>query len=351
MNSCIGHGCTNILHKPYHQRYRICSEHLLSPSIFVNGSHFRYCQQCSLLHKVSCFNGEQRSCTESLVRIRIRRSAQKQTTASHSRAKRKSQPSDKASRKSGSPDFNNDDANNDDGNYNDNGRAKKNRSPYQHRRNSKQQQKQQVSSPPQYINMEGYHPHEVASVSLNRQLQQQHYGYDPSSHHYHQHQNYIHYHNYDHRQYVPPPVSSRANSIGAIKPLARRGPLPSEIRIPPPGSLAFSIPAATIPRDQQQQHLIYQQPTTHVDHNADGVDANNKNHSNEINADAIENPFANHIKETTSEVWTELPHSRSSLETLRKSRDLSNPLLWTLSSAPMKSLILSAGVTNDDKIK
>jgi hypothetical protein len=232
----------------------------------------------------------------------------------------------------------------------DNGETKKKRGPYKKSRNTKQQKQQQNTSSPSQdiINMESNHAHEAAAASLDGQLQQHHYGHQlPSHHHHHYHNN-----NYYHHQYMPPPppsvppsISSKANSNDAMRTSAKGGLVPSQMLLAPPASMIISGPDATIPVGEQQRHLIYQK-LAHVD-----VDEHN---NNDKGKEAIENPFANHIKETISEVWTEMPlrsstNSCSSLETLRKSRDLSNPLLWTLSSAPMKSLILSTGVTNNVK--
>lgn len=46
----------------YHRRCRICEEHLIADHIIIEGAGVRFCQQCEVIHPVSSFEGDGRSC-------------------------------------------------------------------------------------------------------------------------------------------------------------------------------------------------------------------------------------------------------------------------------------------------
>lgn len=68
--TCQVPGCSEGLTalKRYHQRYKICREHMRLKSVSLNGVQQRWCQQCCRFHCLSEFDGEHRSC-----RVRLRK--------------------------------------------------------------------------------------------------------------------------------------------------------------------------------------------------------------------------------------------------------------------------------------
>lgn len=59
--------------KDYHQRYRICSDHLKCDFIVRDGQKMRFCQQCGKFQSLESFDREKRSCRERLRRHNERR--------------------------------------------------------------------------------------------------------------------------------------------------------------------------------------------------------------------------------------------------------------------------------------
>ncbi|KAL4443476.1 hypothetical protein ABPG75_011213 [Micractinium tetrahymenae] len=72
-NTCRVKGCRRELAESFNLRYRICAYHYRLPSIELDGEPSRYCQQCARFQHVDAFDGERRSCRESLERHRQRR--------------------------------------------------------------------------------------------------------------------------------------------------------------------------------------------------------------------------------------------------------------------------------------
>jgi hypothetical protein len=67
-HSCQVPGCTaNLARQPrYNTRCRICRTHQLAAMIKTDIGIMRYCQQCTRLHSVISFSGNNRSCSSSL---------------------------------------------------------------------------------------------------------------------------------------------------------------------------------------------------------------------------------------------------------------------------------------------
>ncbi len=59
--------------KDYHQRYRICAEHLRSDFVIRDGQKMRFCQQCGKFQSLDSFDLDKRSCRERLRRHNERR--------------------------------------------------------------------------------------------------------------------------------------------------------------------------------------------------------------------------------------------------------------------------------------
>lgn len=57
----------------YHQRYKVCNEHLRMPELMHQGIIQRFCQQCSRFHAITEFEGDRRSCKARLDRHNQRR--------------------------------------------------------------------------------------------------------------------------------------------------------------------------------------------------------------------------------------------------------------------------------------
>lgn len=72
---CQVDGCEiDLMHlKDYHQRYRICSEHLKCDFIIRDGQKMRFCQQCGKFQELESFDLDKRSCRERLRRHNERR--------------------------------------------------------------------------------------------------------------------------------------------------------------------------------------------------------------------------------------------------------------------------------------
>lgn len=73
--TCQVEGCEQRLCflKDYHQRYRVCAEHLKCDSIIRNGVKMRFCQQCGKFEDLELFDKGKRSCRERLRRHNERR--------------------------------------------------------------------------------------------------------------------------------------------------------------------------------------------------------------------------------------------------------------------------------------
>ncbi|KAF5744285.1 squamosa promoter-binding-like protein 7 [Tripterygium wilfordii] len=52
--------------KEYHKRHKVCETHSKAPSVVVQGSEQRFCQQCSRFHMVTEFDESKRSCRRRL---------------------------------------------------------------------------------------------------------------------------------------------------------------------------------------------------------------------------------------------------------------------------------------------
>lgn len=72
---CQVPGCSTNLKelKDYHQRYRICPEHLKCDFIVKDGHKMRFCQQCGKFQNLENFDRDKRSCRERLRRHNERR--------------------------------------------------------------------------------------------------------------------------------------------------------------------------------------------------------------------------------------------------------------------------------------
>ncbi|KAL4422680.1 hypothetical protein ABPG75_008877 [Micractinium tetrahymenae] len=70
---CRVAGCRLELAPGYSAKYRICPVHYKMSSLEVDGKEQRFCQQCGRFHEVQAFEGERRSCKESLARHKQRR--------------------------------------------------------------------------------------------------------------------------------------------------------------------------------------------------------------------------------------------------------------------------------------
>lgn len=46
----------------YHQRYKVCDDHLKMAELVHQGITQRFCQQCSRFHSITEFEGDRRSC-------------------------------------------------------------------------------------------------------------------------------------------------------------------------------------------------------------------------------------------------------------------------------------------------
>eukprot|EP00873_Tetraselmis_striata_P017653 jgi/Tetstr1/437917/TSEL_026547.t1 len=62
----------------YRVRYKICEEHLKAPEILTQGKMMRFCQQCTSLHELDCFDGAKRSCKNRLNSHNSRRRKKRQ---------------------------------------------------------------------------------------------------------------------------------------------------------------------------------------------------------------------------------------------------------------------------------
>jgi hypothetical protein len=60
------------------QRHRICRVHQKATAIDIQGEAWRYCQQCAKLQLLECFDGDKRSCRESLGQQKARRQQSQQ---------------------------------------------------------------------------------------------------------------------------------------------------------------------------------------------------------------------------------------------------------------------------------
>ena len=72
---CQVDGCTTDLKhlKEYHQRYRICAEHLKCDFIYRDGVKVRFCQQCGKFQSLGEFDAGKRSCRDRLRKHNERR--------------------------------------------------------------------------------------------------------------------------------------------------------------------------------------------------------------------------------------------------------------------------------------
>jgi hypothetical protein len=72
---CQVDGCTTDLKhlKEYHQRYRICAEHLKCDFIYKDGVKVRFCQQCGKFQSLVEFDAGKRSCRDRLRKHNERR--------------------------------------------------------------------------------------------------------------------------------------------------------------------------------------------------------------------------------------------------------------------------------------
>eukprot|EP00193_Tetraselmis_chui_P022595 CAMPEP_0177796308 /NCGR_PEP_ID=MMETSP0491_2-20121128/26710_1 /TAXON_ID=63592 /ORGANISM="Tetraselmis chuii, Strain PLY429" /LENGTH=444 /DNA_ID=CAMNT_0019319223 /DNA_START=244 /DNA_END=1577 /DNA_ORIENTATION=+ len=68
--------------KPYCRRYKLCENCIREDAVLVRGTEMRFCQQCSLLHRVTEFDGKKRSCRMKLERHKIRARRQRATQLS-----------------------------------------------------------------------------------------------------------------------------------------------------------------------------------------------------------------------------------------------------------------------------
>ena len=68
--------------KDYHQRYRICSEHLKCDYVIRDGQKMRFCQQCGKFQSLASFDHDKRSCRDRLRRHNERR-RKRATPAGH----------------------------------------------------------------------------------------------------------------------------------------------------------------------------------------------------------------------------------------------------------------------------
>mmetsp|Transcript_1192 Transcript_1192/g.2828 ORF Transcript_1192/g.2828 Transcript_1192/m.2828 type:complete len:347 (+) Transcript_1192:832-1872(+) len=59
---CQVPGCTGALNTVYNIRYRICSDHMVSPEVQVHGEMQRFCQKCLEFHPVAFFDGRKFKC-------------------------------------------------------------------------------------------------------------------------------------------------------------------------------------------------------------------------------------------------------------------------------------------------
>lgn len=83
--SCQVMGCTQDIsqEKHYYKRYRVCPNHTSSNSIPANlilrnnastsTPCMRWCQQCACFHPLDSYDGDKKSCRDSLVRVREKR--------------------------------------------------------------------------------------------------------------------------------------------------------------------------------------------------------------------------------------------------------------------------------------
>ncbi|KAL4424300.1 hypothetical protein ABPG75_001601 [Micractinium tetrahymenae] len=72
---CQVEGCGTPLEglKEYHQRYKVCEEHLKTPCIVRDGQQVRFCQQCGRFQPLEDFDDNKRSCRVRLQRHNARR--------------------------------------------------------------------------------------------------------------------------------------------------------------------------------------------------------------------------------------------------------------------------------------
>ena len=72
---CQVDGCQSDLsgQKEYHQRYKICPQHMKAKCIPKDGAPHRFCQQCGRFHLLSEFDGNKRSCRVRLTKHNQRR--------------------------------------------------------------------------------------------------------------------------------------------------------------------------------------------------------------------------------------------------------------------------------------
>ena len=65
----------------YNSRYRICEPHLRAASVDIAGVASRWCQTCTRWHALNAFEGERRTCTAQLERLKRRRVAARSAKA------------------------------------------------------------------------------------------------------------------------------------------------------------------------------------------------------------------------------------------------------------------------------
>ncbi|KAK4770784.1 hypothetical protein SAY87_031316 [Trapa incisa] len=59
--------------KKYHRRHKVCEFHAKAPVVLIDGTHQRFCQQCSKFHHLSEFDETKRSCRRRLANHNERR--------------------------------------------------------------------------------------------------------------------------------------------------------------------------------------------------------------------------------------------------------------------------------------
>lgn len=68
--------------KEYHQRYRICPDHLKADSVVIDRNKYRFCQQCGRFEMLSEFDDDKRSCRRRLQKHNARRRKKKRCSGS-----------------------------------------------------------------------------------------------------------------------------------------------------------------------------------------------------------------------------------------------------------------------------
>ncbi|KAK9862486.1 hypothetical protein WJX84_012180 [Apatococcus fuscideae] len=87
VSSCQADGCRADISKlsSYHQRCRICEEHLKADDFLRNNRPKRFCQQCGRSHELTAFDPKRRSCRVQLAKHAARRRKRSASTPSSSK--------------------------------------------------------------------------------------------------------------------------------------------------------------------------------------------------------------------------------------------------------------------------